>query len=45
MSTKLVNPSHLYDGSPIGMSRAKVDLASRDTLIDIEALAKLREHA
>lgn len=28
MSTKLVNPAHLYDGAPIGMSQAKVDLAS-----------------
>ena len=28
MSTKIVNPTHLYDGSPIGMSQAKVDLAS-----------------
>jgi len=28
MSSKLVNPAHLYDGAPIGMSQAKVDLAS-----------------
>jgi len=28
MSTKLVNPAQLYDGAPIGMSQAKVDLAS-----------------
>jgi enamine deaminase RidA (YjgF/YER057c/UK114 family) len=28
MSTKLVNPAHLYDGAPIGMSQATVDLAS-----------------
>ena len=28
MSTQRVNPAHLYDGSPIGMSQATVDLAS-----------------
>lgn len=28
MNTKLVNPAHLYDGAPIGMSQAKVDLVS-----------------
>jgi len=28
MSTKLVNPSGLYDGAPVGMSQAKVDLES-----------------
>ncbi len=28
MSTKLVNPAHLYDGAPIGMSQATVDLGS-----------------
>lgn len=28
MSTKLVNPAQLYDGAPIGMSQAKMDLAS-----------------
>ena len=25
----MVNPAGLYDGSPVGMSQAKVDLASR----------------
>lgn len=29
MSTKLVNPAGLYDGAPVGMSQAKVDLGSR----------------
>ena len=29
MSTKLVNPEGLYDGAPVGMSQAKVDLQSR----------------
>jgi 2-iminobutanoate/2-iminopropanoate deaminase len=29
MSTKLVNPAGLYDGAPVGMSQAKVDLESR----------------
>jgi 2-iminobutanoate/2-iminopropanoate deaminase len=28
MNTKLINPANLYDGAPIGMSQAKVDLAS-----------------
>ncbi|XHS78292.1 RidA family protein [Burkholderiaceae bacterium UC74_6] len=28
MSTKLVNPAGLYDGAPVGMSQAKVDLES-----------------
>jgi len=28
MGTKLVNPSGLYDGAPVGMSQAKVDLDS-----------------
>lgn len=28
MSTKLVNPAGLYDGAPVGMSQAKVDLDS-----------------
>ncbi|MGA0611289.1 RidA family protein [Caldimonas sp. KR1-144] len=28
MGTKLVNPPGLYDGAPVGMSQAKVDLAS-----------------
>ena len=28
MSTKLVNPASLYDGAPVGMSQAKVDLES-----------------
>lgn len=28
MSTKLVNPTGLYDGAPIGMSQATVDLES-----------------
>jgi enamine deaminase RidA (YjgF/YER057c/UK114 family) len=28
MSTKLINPATLYDGTPIGMSQAKVDLQS-----------------
>lgn len=28
MSTQRVNPAHLYDGAPIGMSQATVDLAS-----------------
>jgi enamine deaminase RidA (YjgF/YER057c/UK114 family) len=29
MGTKLINPAGLYDGAPVGMSQAKVDLASR----------------
>lgn len=29
MSTTLVNPAGLYDGAPVGMSQAKVDLESR----------------
>lgn len=29
MSTKLVNPTGLYDGAPVGMSQAKVDLETR----------------
>jgi 2-iminobutanoate/2-iminopropanoate deaminase len=29
MSTKLINPAGLYDGEPVGMSQAKVDLQSR----------------
>lgn len=29
MSTKLVNPAGFYDGAPVGMSQAKVDLESR----------------
>lgn len=29
MSTKLVNPAGLYDGAPVGMSQAKVELESR----------------
>jgi len=29
MSTKLVNPAGIYDGAPVGMSQAKVDLESR----------------
>ena len=29
MSTKLINPAALYDGAPVGMSQAKVDLESR----------------
>jgi 2-iminobutanoate/2-iminopropanoate deaminase len=28
MRTKLVNPAGLYDGAPVGMSQAKVDLES-----------------
>jgi len=28
MNTTLINPAQLYDGAPIGMSQAKVDLAS-----------------
>ncbi len=28
MSTKLINPTNLYDGTPVGMSQAKVDLNS-----------------
>jgi enamine deaminase RidA (YjgF/YER057c/UK114 family) len=28
MNTKLVNPAGLYDGAPVGMSQATVDLAS-----------------
>ena len=28
MSTQRVNPAHLYDGAPIGMSQATVDPAS-----------------
>ena len=28
MSTKLVNPASLYDGAPVGMSQATVDLES-----------------
>jgi len=27
MNTKLINPAGLYDGAPIGMSQAKIDLA------------------
>jgi 2-iminobutanoate/2-iminopropanoate deaminase len=26
MNTKLINPASLYDGAPVGMSQAKVDL-------------------
>lgn len=26
MSTQLVNPASLYDGSPVGMSQAKIDM-------------------
>lgn len=29
MSAKLINPAALYDGAPVGMSQAKVDLESR----------------
>ena len=29
MRTKLVNPAGLYDGAPVGMSQAKVDLQSQ----------------
>ena len=29
MNTKLINPEALYDGTPVGMSQAKVDLESR----------------
>lgn len=29
MNTKLVNPAGLYDGAPVGMSQAKVELESR----------------
>jgi enamine deaminase RidA (YjgF/YER057c/UK114 family) len=29
MSTQLINPAGLYDGAPVGMSQAKVDLESR----------------
>jgi 2-iminobutanoate/2-iminopropanoate deaminase len=29
MSTKLINPAGLYDGAPVGMSQATVDLQSR----------------
>lgn len=29
MRTKLINPTTLYDGAPVGMSQAKVDLESR----------------
>jgi 2-iminobutanoate/2-iminopropanoate deaminase len=29
MRTKLINPASLYDGAPVGMSQAKVDLESR----------------
>lgn len=29
MPTKQINPASLYDGAPVGMSQAKVDLASR----------------
>jgi len=29
MSTKLVNPAGIYDGAPVGMSQAKVELESR----------------
>lgn len=29
MSTKIVNPASLYDGAPVGMSQAKIDLDSR----------------
>ncbi|MBZ8142667.1 hypothetical protein CLD22_22560 [Rubrivivax gelatinosus] len=28
MSTQLINPAGLYDGAPVGMSQATVDLAS-----------------
>jgi 2-iminobutanoate/2-iminopropanoate deaminase len=28
MRTKLINPANLYDGAPVGMSQAKVDLES-----------------
>jgi 2-iminobutanoate/2-iminopropanoate deaminase len=33
MNTKLVNPATLYDGAPVGMSQASVDLASRFVLV------------
>jgi 2-iminobutanoate/2-iminopropanoate deaminase len=33
MNTKLVNPAALYDGAPVGMSQASVDLASRFVLV------------
>jgi 2-iminobutanoate/2-iminopropanoate deaminase len=33
MNTKLVNPAALYDGAPVGMSQASVDLASRLVLV------------
>ncbi|MFL6625776.1 MAG: RidA family protein [Burkholderiaceae bacterium] len=33
MKTKLVNPAALYDGAPVGMSQASVDLASRFVLV------------
>ena len=33
MSTKLINPTALYDGAPVGMSQAKVDLESRLVLV------------
>jgi 2-iminobutanoate/2-iminopropanoate deaminase len=29
MNTKLINPPGLYDGAPVGMSQAKVDLETR----------------
>lgn len=29
MPTKQINPASLYDGAPVGMSQAKVDLASK----------------
>lgn len=29
MNTTLINPAGLYDGAPVGMSQAKVDLDSR----------------
>jgi len=33
MNTKLVNPAGLYDGAPVGMSQAKVDLESGFVLV------------
>ncbi|HEX6703431.1 MAG TPA: RidA family protein [Albitalea sp.] len=33
MNTKLVNPAGLYDGTPVGMSQAKVDLESGLVLV------------
>lgn len=29
MSTRIVNPASLYDGAPIGMSQAKIDMDAR----------------